>query len=249
MKWIGRISNILNGYFFIEDYNSNSYYATKSQVLGDINLSENLLVSFGIEEGNPNPKAINIEVLPDFEKVEHDNEDKKFWCDIGAAEEAEFIEKIEPYIEEELMINPDKEYDATVIDLVFRNINRYADLKTQKTPFFKANEFYDFDPRYTVTFNRNDYERYVDNYDNPIIYFWVNWKKRSKEINKKMYKVKPIYGVWKISLEEITEKIENGEANLHEYINRKNDHKNARDSYLLDLREFNKIYPTYDIEY
>jgi cold shock CspA family protein len=249
MKRIGRVERVLNGFSFIEDYHSNNYYAADREVLGTKKLSENLLVSFEIKKGNPKPKAVNIEILPDFDKIDHDNEDKKHWCEIGAAEEAEFIEKIEPYIEEKLMINPEKKDDATAIDLSFKNINRYADLKTQRTPFFKANEFYDFDPRYTVTFNRNDYQNYSINYNNPMIYFWVNWKELNKEIKNCIYEVEPLYGVWKVSLLDITQKIENGEAPLHKYINRRNDNENARDSYLLDLREFNKIYPPYNIEY
>lgn len=44
-----------------------------------------------------------------------------------------------------------------------------------------------------------------------------------------------MYGVWKAEFSRMTEKIQANEVRLHEYLYRKDDDHNARDSYLFNL--------------
>ncbi|MDO4705225.1 MAG: hypothetical protein Q4A98_03305 [Comamonadaceae bacterium] len=71
----------------------------------------------------------------------------------------------------EARINPAKNMDKTAPDLIIDGA--ISDLKTQNTPFFTASR-YGLDPRFAVTFNRKDYERYKRIYPSIVIYFWID---------------------------------------------------------------------------
>ena len=80
-----------------------------------------------------------------------------------------------------------KESNPTSIDYEWEG--SLADLKTQTTPFFTSSR-YGIDSQFAVTFNRNDFERYLD-YENKLqkpvhIFFWIDWQQLSwnnKSIN------------------------------------------------------------------
>ncbi|MFW6008320.1 MAG: hypothetical protein ACOCP8_03550 [archaeon] len=168
--------------------------------------------------------------------IEHNTEDKMYWCKKGYSKEKEFVKKIVPLLNEKIIIHPKKENQVTYIDLLNIDQNRVADLKVQNTPFFTAGK-YNYDSQYTITFNKKDYNYYRKKYPNAIIYFWVNWK----QLQYKNYKVKPLSGVWEVDFKKLQNKIENNKTPLHCYKFRKNDKKNAKKSYLFDLRTFKKI--------
>src|SRR5690606_20401686 len=115
-------------------------------------------------------------------------------------------------------------------------------LKTQNTPFFTARK-YNCDPQYTVTFNRNDADRYRIEEPELDIYFWVDWiaveyfkKSTHKSYADTHVSVNPMNGVWKVSFKDLDAIIQ--DSPLHEYQQRINDTKgNARDSYLINLND------------
>lgn len=166
-------------------------------------------------------------------------EDRVKWYTWGENEENDFVSKIVPQIGLELKINSEKKYCPWAIDLYDYTNNRPADLKTQNTPFFTAGRYTygnkPYDPTYTVTFNRKDYENYIVNYPECDIYFWIAWTQREY----KNIRVGELRGVWRAPFWKMAEKIQNGEVTLHKYQNRINDDHNARESYLFDLRDNN----------
>ena len=105
------------------------------------------------------------------------------------------------------------------------------------TPFFTAGKYFygvkRYDPAYTVTFNRKDYEYYLQNYPDSDIYFWVDWK----QLEYKDIRIPYICGIWRADFSRMSEKIQRNEVALHPYIHRKNDDHNAKDSFLFDLRD------------
>ncbi|RDV82324.1 hypothetical protein [Ammonifex thiophilus] len=168
----------------------------------------------------------------------HDTEDKEWWVIYGEKLEYKFIRVVAPRIGLLAVRNPEKERDPKAPDLLIDEDYKLADLKTQHTPFFRAGELYRIDPRYAVTFNRSDYEYYRDKYPGVHVIFWVDWQETEKSIGGRLYRVEPLTGVWRCTLDHIGAMVRAGKAPLHEYERRRGDDRgNARDSYVLDLRE------------
>jgi hypothetical protein len=138
-------------------------------------------------------------------------------------------------------INPDKETNPYTHDLI---VNGYSsDLKTQDTPFFKANKLYNIDPQWAITYNHKDYMNYKKKYTNNnkqfLIFFDVTRK------NEEMFGVNTfaMRAIFVAKASEIELIIESAQVPLHEYINRKDDQKgNAKSSYVIDVRKFSMIY-------
>jgi hypothetical protein len=105
--------------------------------------------------------------------VPHDTEDRGWWHIHGERKEILFVSMCRDRLKIDACINPDKERDKTAPDLIVEG--KMAELKTQNTPFFTAKR-YRMDPRFTITFNRKDYERYLNVHPNIIIYVWVEWQ-------------------------------------------------------------------------
>ena len=94
------------------------------------------------------------------------------------------------------------------------------------------------DPRYVVTFNRKDYERYKILYPRIVIYFWLDWRQTTWRNNRVDY----LGGVFRLQFADVSNIIENG-APEHTYIHRKAaEDKNAKSSFLLDIRNFEKLF-------
>ncbi|KYZ76143.1 hypothetical protein AXX12_06790 [Anaerosporomusa subterranea] len=173
----------------------------------------------------------------------HDTEDKQWWVKhYGVPQEQYFISHIAPKVKDvDVSLNPEKSNNPYVPDLV-TSYGRLADLKCQTTPFFKVKELYSIEPQFTVTFNKKDYERYLKNYPDIAIIFWVNWRQTEykQKWSEKIYTVEPVNGVWSCEFSDIIDWVNKKLAPLHPYCNRKKDTLgNAKDSYLLDL---NKMY-------
>lgn len=172
-------------------------------------------------------------------------EDKLAYC-IKASEEQEpaFVEFINSLNNDliKIKINPDKEHDPYTHDLIINN-KIPGDLKTQDTPFFKANILYNIDPQWAITYNHKDYIRYKEKYTNKrqeiILFFDV----RRKVQTMFDYTIKPMRSIFYAKASEIESLIENGMVPLHEYKNRVNDTSgNAKNSYVIDVRLFTMIY-------
>lgn len=172
--------------------------------------------------------------------VEHDTEDKAYWCRKGEIIEEAFIREIVPRISRSLIIHPNKKLKNTYIDFLDIDKNSVADLKAQNTPFFKAT-MYGYNPQYTVTFNRKDYENYKKNYPEAMIYWWVNWEQTQITIRNILHSVEPLYGVWEVPFSKIKIMIESNRAPLHIYKFRQGDQVNATESYLFELNSFTRL--------
>lgn len=185
----------------------------------------------------PSPKGGYAQNVRRLERndAKFSTEDKGSWVEEGAGLEVEFVANIVPRLGRNIIINPEKERDPCVIDLWDCDRRRYADLKTQETPFFSAGKKYSafgYDPQYTVTFNHKDYQRYCRLYPGCDIYYHVNWR----QTEGYGVRVEPMEGVWVASFADMRRLIEGGEVALHPYQFRRGDQINAKDSYLFDLR-------------
>lgn len=166
---------------------------------------------------------------------------KKDWCREGEKIEEAFVNKFGTDLD--LKINPEKVENPFAPDLVYQNV-RLADLKTQNTPFFKAEKLYGIDASYAVVFNRKDAIRYYRLYPEIIIYFWVEWHSVKFKMETYTNEVAYISGVWKIPFQNLIDLLK--EAPQHQYKQRKDDILgNAKSSFVLDIRNplFERIIP------
>lgn len=174
------------------------------------------------------PKERNAE-------VRHSTEDKIWWLHHGLELEYQFVELCKNELKIKAEINPTKSDFPTAPDLIVDG--KIADLKVQNTPFFSASK-YSMDPRFTVTFNRKDFERYSSLYPEIVIYFWVNWT----QLAWKDFRVQKLNAICKVDFSQIADQVTSGTAKEHSYIHRKGDTKgNAKSSFLLDIRTFQKV--------
>lgn len=174
--------------------------------------------------------------MPDRnDEVPHDPEDKGWWLLHGEALERQFVALCQKHLKLNAVINPAKATDPTAPDLIVEE--RLADLKTQNTPFFTAQR-HGIDPRFAVTFNRKDYERYRDLYPEIDIYFWIDWTQT--EWNGRT--VEYLGGIFRLPFAQVAQMIEAG-APEHYYQRRQNDIAgNAKSSFVLDIRNFEELF-------
>lgn len=229
-----------NGYGRIETQNKDVPRLTFYLTSISFDVMNDDTVSFTIETSSKGIRYAKYVKLMSRNKSKFNTEDKQKWCTEGEELEKAFVERIVPYLNVKLEINPDKCDNPCVIDLIDLTNGKYADLKSQNTPFFTAGRFYygenkehKYEPTYTVTFNKKDYENYRNNYPGCDIYWCINWTQLNYDTNY----VAPLEGVWRAKFIDMANKIEKGEVYLHEYLHRKNDDINAKDSYLFDLRD------------
>lgn len=167
-----------------------------------------------------------IEITP------KDLQNKTLWCKDGEKIEEAFVKKYGETLD--LIINPEKTNNPYAPDLLKSN-SFIADLKTQNTPFFKANDLYGIDPTYAVVFNRKDAERYWKQYREIIIYFWVEWHSIKFVMGRTTKEVEFLNGVWSIKFIDLIELLKVSPE--HFYQQRVNDTKgNAKGSFVLDIR-------------
>lgn len=166
--------------------------------------------------------------------VPHDTEDKNWWLEHGLALEYEFVQLCKKAKQINAEVNPSKTTEPWAPDLIVDN--ELADLKVQNTPFFTATR-YKLDPRFTVTFNRKDYERYKQLYPQIVVYFWINWI----QLTWQSHQVEPLNAIYKAPFQLIETIIKEG-AIEHSYIHRRNDRLgNAKSSFLFDVRKFEQL--------
>jgi len=177
-----------------------------------------------------------------------DTEDRSWWYKYGEIGEKYFVEWVCPDLDIDCVINPMKEKDPTVPDLIANG--RLADLKTQKTPFFTAGRYSKtvdgeqiaYDPTYTVTFNVKDANRYFKHYRDIDIYFWVKWKETMyAPPGMSPVNVLPISGVWVVPFMDLREIINTHNYYVHSYMRRQGKTGNATESYLVDLRDLKEL--------
>jgi hypothetical protein len=171
---------------------------------------------------------------------EHDTEDKSYWVEEYTKKETQFC-KIMTFIGIPTEINPEKEFNKYAPDILVNR--RLADLKYTSTPFYTAYKNYNLNPRYAVTFNDKDYNRYKANYPDIILYFWLDFmdsKGHKYGVNIDIDKCSHIF---EVPFKQVMNDIESDKVQYHNYLRRENDIKgNAKGSYLLDVRTMNKIF-------
>lgn len=164
-------------------------------------------------------------------------EDKTFWVLAGEERERVFVESVLPRLGFCGSLNPAKEVDSYAPDLLVEG--RTAELKSQRTPFFRAGDLYGIDPQFAVTLNVPDFERYRSAYPSLDLFFWVHWQDTARLIGGRLYSVDEMAGVWRASFPALRHQIERRAVCSHEYAHRLFDQAgNARASYVLDLRRF-----------
>lgn len=169
-----------------------------------------------------------------------DTEDKLAWCE-QYGNETEFLFATTRMFDLGIPTypNPEKKDNKFAHDLcsVFK-----TDLKTVRTPLFMADELYGIDPQYAVTFNLKDGNRYKELYPNIIVLFDVKWEVTEKEINNKIYTVKPMHVTVAGFLTDIKNAIRQAGSHKIEYKRRVEDTSgNAKTSYVFDIRSLHKL--------
>jgi len=160
-----------------------------------------------------------------------DTENREDWYREGEIREESFVNIYGKMLS--LAKNPAKIFDPTVLDLIHVKDNILCDLKDQSTPFFTAGRKYGIDPRFAVTFNKKDKQRYItlSNLSDIYIYFWVKWRKEDR-FGVNIPKTNRVY---KIRFNKLLDYLT--EDKLHEYERRKIDNRpNAKSSYVVDVR-------------
>lgn len=231
--------NYEHGYGRIETHNKDlnrlTFYLNKVSE----RIEENDTVSFEVKKSRAGIYYAQYVKLVRRNVSKYNTEDKQLWCREGELLEQAFVEKIVPKMNLDIIINPEKSINPYAIDLFDRGNNRYADLKSQNTPFFRCGTYIyrksgmRYNPTYTMTFNKKDYERYLALYPNCDIFVCINWT----QLEYEGIVVERINGVWRAPFFAMANEINKNNVYLHEYLHRKNDDINAKASYLFDLRD------------
>lgn len=201
----------------------------------DDSIQKDVTVEFDVRVSAAGNTYAKFQSVVERNQAIFNTEDRNLWYEWGEDEENDFIKNVVPLMNLDIIINPEKTIKPWAIDLFDKTNNRYADLKTQNTPFFTAGRYKykgeKYNPSFSVTFNKKDFENYLVNHSDCDIYFWVNWT----QLNYKNINVEPVHGVWRASFQKMKEKIENEEVVLHAYLSRVDDDHNAKDSYVFNL--------------
>ena len=111
MKRIGKVKNFSKGYGFIRDSDGQDVFVHFSSIIGSgyKTLQVGQTVEYEIVQGSKGPQAQNVKVLERNVAIEHDTEDKMYWCAKGEEEEEAFIREIVPLIDRNIIKHPEKE--------------------------------------------------------------------------------------------------------------------------------------------
>lgn len=166
-----------------------------------------------------------------------DTEDKLAWCErFGLQEEIKSVADVS-LSGYPSWINPQKRTNKYAHD-GFMSVP--MDVKSVRTPFFRAKELYGIEPEDAVTLNLKDVERYAVHYPMLVLAFVVRWVKQSKKIRDTMYGVEAVDGIWLAPLPQVLQ-MRDG-LDVVTYARRTEDEAgNARDSYVLSLRMLTRI--------
>lgn len=167
-----------------------------------------------------------------------DLNDKRAWCDqYGEVVESAFCVGRMYELGVTSYMNLDKRQNKYTHDMysVFP-----SDLKTVRTPFFRAQEKYGIDPQYAVTINLKDVARYKELYPNIIVIFDVLWDEANckKVIEGREYEVEPMHKTYAGFIQNIRSAVISCGNKKVEYQGRVNDTAgNAKVSYVFDVRK------------
>ena len=164
-----------------------------------------------------------------------DTSNKMTWVQLGETMENEFLRRrFEGVL---FSINPSREKRPWRQGLKWEHdfivqtgkLVRPCDLKSVRTPFRNAMDWFEMTPAELVTINEKDIVRYKRLYPKIVIAFDVN-----HEFNK---------GTWIVSLSRLEKAIADNDAKLHQYRTRSyDDSGNGVRSYILSLDWMTKLY-------
>lgn len=155
-------------------------------------------------------------------------------CRKGELSEIDWVQKIAPLLGLNAIINPAKTDNVYAPDLIVNG--RIADLKHKRVPFYSAGFLYAINPQYAVTFKVEDFKRYIRDYPDIDIYFWVDWK--CKKLGR-LTLVKPMVGTFRVNIQEIAKRIRFGKPEVPKHIY--NDSSDG-DAYVFDVSTFTQIF-------
>ena len=136
-------------------------------------------------------------------------------------------------------LNLSKRQDKYTHDLF---VSFPADLKTVRTPLYKAQELYGVDPQYAVTFNCKDAARYRSLYPSIVVIFDVRWENCAKDLGGRRYSVDDMHLTAAGFLTSISEAVRRSGNRVHTYGRRVNDTAgNAKDSWVFDIRHLQEL--------
>ena len=170
-----------------------------------------------------------------------DTEDKLAWCEKFGTD-TEFLFAVNQMHEAGLptYVNPAKKNEKYTHDLftIFP-----SDLKSVKTPLFKAQELFGIDPQYAVTFNVKDGTRYSKLYPNIVVIFDIQWKDQcSMVLSGTKYEVQPMHHIYAGFLQDIRSAIVKSGKKKIAYSRRVNDTSgNAKESFVFDVRDLQRL--------
>lgn len=154
-------------------------------------------------------------------------EDKQAWCKFGEEQERDFLENVVKNYKLTVARNKKKETNPYTHDIwtLFP-----SDLKTIRTPFYKAKELYNIESRYAITMNDKDVVKYKE-YPFFILVFDILYSEWMQEREIRV-----------TSIHHILHLIEENKAKKHALKNRVNDTKgNGKENWIFDYRWFSKI--------
>lgn len=157
------------------------------------------------------------------------DEDRNPWYELGCGYEQQFCNSVAPRLGLTAEINPDKNKNPKLPDLLVNGI--LSDLKVRTRPFFMAHEKFGIDPQYCIMFNRKDYEHYRRRYPDLLIYFWVWWEQTEMYLGGYTRRVRPMCGVWRASFSDISRFADRGIFGKFRW-------GNGCDSFALNLLDF-----------
>jgi len=165
-----------------------------------------------------------------------DNQDRPKWYAHGDKKEQLFVDKVCPWANiVGVTLHPQKVAgDPTYIDLL--DNGREVDLKWRSEPFFLAGELYGIDPQRCLSFNVKDWRRYNSHYPQWAgLWAVLDWRERwSREISQHLFEVRPMIGVYWVYRQTLEDLISRDRLPIHRYKERRDDKRNAKDSYLVD---------------
>lgn len=170
----------------------------------------------------------------------NNTEDKLAWCEsFGEDAEREFCVSRMFELGVASWLNIEKRTNKYTHDL-FAAFP--ADLKTVRTPLFKAQELFGIDPQYAVTFNLKDGKRYRELYPNIVVIFDIRWDTTQAQLGNTRYSVEPMHITVAGFLNDIANAVKASGNQKIEYKRRREDHQgNAKESFVFDCRYLHRL--------
>lgn len=173
-------------------------------------------------------------------------DDKQACYERGELMERHFVENVIPRLRVNNrrlvgQINPEKAGDKYADDLLFTGeVPTRVELKSCTTPFFLSRQKFGQDPQMTFTLNVSDMNQMEDKRDifkdDPLVFLYLLFEQATLDEGKAEFGVngiRPIEGVWAITIEALMELVYEHSVPVHKYKERRKG--NATRSYVLNL--------------